>query len=216
LARVAPAPGLASTRFVPSNLPIRDKLDREPADNRPMRSGRWFARVAPLSLGLALWAALPSLSWCPVSWKECRAMFGVANAEAGASMECERVARDTRPAAAPARSTPSPARSAPSTSHCGAGACSLPCDPDADPAPANDRAWCVRPPADGILTRGVEAPASLSSLAPAVPLRTPAVAAPSSRPMARARRLAAIPALAIPHAPPQGRAPPLGVPSDLF
>jgi hypothetical protein len=92
----------------------------------------------------------------------------------------------------------------------------LPCDPDPDPAPGGDRAWCIHPPYDGVTPRGADVSTPIVPVPHAMPAKAPAVPSPPSRPVAHARRHAPAPAIALPHAPPQSRAPPVGVPTDLF
>lgn len=201
-----------------------------------MRSGRWSRRVAPLGLGLALWAALPSLEWCPFSWQQCHERLDLGSVAVGVASACELGetaahklgnpdACDGCTATAHAASSPresSPTRTSSSsspkaTTHRAVSThCALPCDPDPDPTPAGDRSYCIHPPADGVAPRTVEVAAPLVPAPHAVAARAPVVPAPPSRVVAPTRRQAPSPAVALPHTPPQSRAPPVGVPSNLF
>jgi hypothetical protein len=152
--------------------------------------GRWRKGLA---LGLALWASLPSFEWCPFTWEECRNSCTTAAASSGCAAECGAV-----PAGA-----------------CGPIDCAtrnalrvVPCDPEPDPIPFGDRAWCIHAPIDGVPIRGLD----LSPL-DAGKLIYAAVEAPRLRPPVRATRerleiATACPAFHAPHAPPQSRAPP--------
>lgn len=201
-----------------------------------MRSRRWSRRVAPVGLGLALWAALPSLEWCPYSWQECRELFGVSVAQAKTGMVCDetpghptgsqecdgcssapRASRATRDKestalASTAAATPSAAKSA----RRNAGRLSLPCDPDPDPTPLGDRSYCLHPPNEVVAPRTVDVSAPKLVVPHATPVKAPAVPTPAVRAVARTRKQAPSPSVAIPQAPPQSRAPPVGVPSNLF
>ena len=115
--------------------------------------------LAPLAIALAAWAALPSLEWCPLSWKQCRAACEsapVAAANAGCD-EMSECGVDTgcggmsECGGAPTASTPL-------------------CDPVPDQnLPFGDRAWCIHPPVDGVPSRGIEMPAPSSGAVFALP-----------------------------------------------
>jgi len=217
-------------------LPIPNTPMRTGADNPFMRFGRWSRRVAPLGLGLALWAALPSLEWCPFSWQQCHekldlgsAAVGVAAAcdlgeaaahKLGNTDACDGCTATAHTASSTRESSPTRTASASSpkaTPHRGVSARTvLPCDPEPDPTPLGDRSYCIHPPADGVAPRTVDVTTPLAPAPHAVATRAPVVPAPPARVVARTRRQAPSPAVALPHTPPQSRAPPVGVPSNLF
>jgi hypothetical protein len=97
----------------------------------------------------------------------------------------------------------------------GATACALPCDPEPDPIPAGDRAWCIRALADGLPARAPalsspDAHIGFAAIAERAPLEPPRRAR-----LDFARAKARPPTLASPHAPPQSRAPPRWSPRHL-
>lgn len=217
-------------------LPIPNTRPRHRADNPFMRSGRWSRRVAPLGLALALWAALPSLEWCPLSWQECHELLGVSAAQAKPGMVCEETpgrptglqeACDGCPSAprATSRATKEPAPTATASTAStasaksarrSAGKLSLPCDPDPDPTPLGDRSYCLHPPNEVVAPRIVDVVAPKIATPHAAPVKATVVPPPAVRAVARTRKQAPSPSVALPHAPPQSRAPPVGVPSNLF
>jgi hypothetical protein len=131
---------------------------------------RW-KRLAPVALGLALWTALPSLEWCPFSWSACAA---AASESATCDVACGEA--QTLPCEAePGVACDLDAACAGAAAHRG---CALPCDPDPDPTPLGDRAWCIRAPIDGMASRGPEVGrpvvhAPLAVLTPPITLRAP-------------------------------------------
>jgi hypothetical protein len=173
--------------------------------------GRWRKKLA---LGLALWASLPSLQWCPFSWEECWKL----SERSGAAAACVAVGGPASTVAVdPLHAGTCPAQGGSCASPCdgearacaaGSRSCASPCDRRPDPVPFRDCAWCIRSPIDGVPVRGLDLPSS-----DAGPLMYAAVTAPRLRPPARAalERLestTACPAIHAPHAPPQSRAPP--------
>ncbi len=148
--------------------------------------GRLPQRLAPLTVGLALWAGLPSLEWCPFTWDDCRASCETTEA----AVAC---AAQDREAASACETERAPL---------------LPCDPDPDPVPLGDRAWCIHAPIDGVPARGIELAAVdagpiLAEIVEMVRVQ-PAPAGVSER----RDNTVTCPALHAPHAPPQSRAPP--------
>ena len=159
-------------------------------DNPGMtRASRWPKQFAPLTLGLALWAGLPSLEWCPFSWDACGKSCEVEDAAPACAMA---VACGTRVADA-----------------CGAKAPLLPCDPVPDAVPFGDRAWCIHPPIEGVPVRGIELASFHAEPILAVIVEAPRLPPPAGAVRERLERRTTCPALNAPHAPPQSRAPPL-------
>jgi hypothetical protein len=167
-----------------------------------MRFRRWPTRLRPLTFALALWAGLPSLEWCPLSWDDCRAL-------------CERSEQPVCAAVRASAGAPCAAAGAIVADEgiCGSSAegcaeaagCAIPCDPVADPVPFGDRAWCVRPPLEGVPSRDIEMPSPEALPAETVePLPQPA---PPVSAALLDERAVLHPAL-VAHAPPLSRAPP--------
>ena len=185
-----------------------------------MRSARWPSRLAPLSLGLALWTGLPELQWCSATWEQCwshcEATVAASAPDAEASRcevacdgsACDAAARDANSSAANARAAnacegPATCAVAGPIDRCaGSGGCGA----TEDPPPPGERAWCVGTYADGVPTRsfGIALPAAPSH--PAVQIEAPAAAIAPERPIALPA--VACPGIASAHAPPLARAPP--------
>ena len=176
-----------------------------------MRLASGPRRSAALVFLLTLSTSLPAVEWCPLSRSEAAA--------------CDPAPRLARPAATRTTAARSPAAASCATScdrkpaplriaergvqatATAGGSCPLPCQTAA--TTGDDRAWCVRPPADGITTR---------SLQIAIPLAPPWLAtltdpAVIERPLQAlaqwAQRRTPPPATAPARAPAQPRAPPI-------
>jgi hypothetical protein len=151
-----------------------------------MRTSRESRFACSLVLALAVYAALPSIEWCPIRWADCDFMCEAAAACDGTQSES---------CAAPASCS-------------GENACALPCDASPDPVPLGDRAWCIHPPVDGLVARDLLLP--LPSLGAGLAIVPESVLAPAPPPAARCRVAGAArsPVLAAAHAPPLARAPP--------
>lgn len=185
-----------------------------------MRSTRWPRRLAPLTLGLALWTSLPGVQWCAYSWEQCRSAWASALAAGAGAPACGGARTRARPATCDgARAAACPLAPESGTGAASSTACPMAretaggidvggvCEPPADPPPPGERAWCVGVRADGVLTR------SLAVALPVAPSH-PAVAVEAPRPaIGPPHRLAALPVALCPgiaesHAPPLPRAPP--------
>jgi len=160
-----------------------------------MRPDRRLA-LSPL-LALSLWAALPWVEWCSMSWRDCSERCAVADiaicAEAAA---CRPRLRATVPNSACGGASP-----------CGeASAAPAAESPLADP---DDRAWCLHAPLAGVGPRGLalDAPTDQAPLAVLAP-PAPQAGQPVAAVRVALQRRAPHPAVAHPHAPPLGRAPP--------
>lgn len=153
-----------------------------------------------LALGLAAWLALPSLEWCPFA-SHCE--LGATRAAASCD-GCDAAADGTGcPLEREARAATAAASCPPRAC---ARSCALPCDPDPDPLPFDDGAWCIHPPVDGVPARAVHAPAPVAVIAVVEAPRVPPPPLVSPRRSIEGR--IPHPAIACAHAPPQSRAPP--------
>ena len=160
-----------------------------------MRLTRWPDRLAPLSLGLALWTALPSLQWCTTTWEQC---WSRCEATVAAAESCE----DAASCAAPTcESLATCAAAEPVHACAAAGSCD-----SGDPPPFGDRAWCVGMHADGVPTRSLEVAIPAAPSHPAVVIEAPRPAITLAGRMALPA--APCPGIASAHAPPLTRAPP--------
>lgn len=181
-----------------------------------MRPTRWPGRLAPLTLGLALWMSLPGVQWCSYTWEQCRSAWAGEPTEqapcAGAGMcavadpgtcagSCETEALPASDASAGPVGCPLADEAPPGLHGRAAG------ESQSDPPSPGERAWCVGVVADGIVTR------SLAVMLPAAPSHPAVVAEPPPPIIAPAQRPSALPAAPCPgiaaaHAPPLSRAPP--------
>jgi hypothetical protein len=182
------------------------------AENPHMRVATRPRRSAALVVLLTLSTALPAVEWCPLSRSgaaACDSGRGLAKPAGMSAATCPSVAASC---AISCDRGPTPLRIAErgvqATAATGS-SCPLPCETAA--TTADDRAWCVRPPADGVTTRSLQiaipiAPPWLATLT------DPAVIERSLQALAQGalRRTSAPPSTAA-RAPAQPRAPPIWV-----
>ena len=138
-------------------------------------------------------ASLPSLEWCPFTWEQCASSCVTVVAAPACAAEC---------GAAPSES-------------CGPIACAtrnalrvLPCDPEPDPIPFGDRAWCIHAPIDGVPVRGLDLPSNDAGQPIYGAVDAPRLHPPVPAAHLGPERATACPAHRAPHGPPQSRAPP--------